>query len=289
MYRDPEALDARSYRNRRAQQGALSGALGGSADQTFLTDDSNELQDQGLGGTSQPPPRNARTADFRDEGPQTAPGAGGQTPSPGGAPAGGTDAASQLQQPVRQAGTSRLMESTHLLGDPEQMKKSPKAAFLSNADKYGYNEGSQLLKDLQANADYGRFFQGWQMGGKNGDILHYAGDPSQLASEWGGITSFDAIGGYDPVTGQATGWRWGVGEGGLGAQTPQMRALGSAVAGPGFGAPMDPFMSQNRGQEDLSSVMSRNTQTGGDALQAIYKILGGIPGGLGSILQGIGL
>jgi hypothetical protein len=127
------------------------------------------------------------------------------------------------------------------------------------------------------------------MGGKNGDILHYAGDPSQLASEWGGITSFDAIGGYDPVTGQATGWRWGVGEGGLGTQTPQMRALGSAVAGPGFGAPMDPFMSQNRGQEDLSSVMSRNTQTGGDALQAIYKILGGIPGGLGSILQGIGL
>lgn len=173
------------------------------------------------GGLRQQGPRNANQAALVSQ----LGGAGMQAPMP---------QSPMPQEPAAQrtAGTSRLMETTSLMGDPAQMAKSPKAAFLSNADKYGYGELDKLLTDLQANPDYGRFFQGWQVGGSNKDLLQFNGDPSTLAPEWGGVTSFDVIGNYDPATGTAQGWRWGVGEG-RGGGAPQSQPVPRAMPSAG--------------------------------------------------------
>lgn len=172
-------------------------------------------------------------------------------------------------QPPRTAGTSRLMETTSLMGDPEQMKKSPKAAFLSNADKYGYHELDQLLADLQGNPDYGRFFQGWQVGGNNKDLIQFHGDPSTLAPEWGGVTSFDVIGNYDPTAGTAQGWRWGVGEG-RGGGAPQPGAPRMAAA-PGALNPLltgDPMAA-------IQAAISQYSRPSSN-LEALLAQLGGL-------------
>lgn len=89
---------------------------------------------------------------------------------------------------------------------------SPKDLFLSKAQNYQYNQLGDLLKDLQSDPTTSRYFQGWSAASP--DVMRYTGDPSKMASEWGGVDSFDVIAGYDKTNNTAQGWRWGVGEGG---------------------------------------------------------------------------
>lgn len=113
---------------------------------------------------------------------------------------------------------TRLMEGDPgKLADLSHAAKSPKYDFLQLAqqNKYNYDQLPEMLQALQAGPN-GRLWKGWSA---NKDKLTFGGDPSELAPEWDGAKSVDAIGAYGDFAngGDAKGWRWGVGDDGGGA------------------------------------------------------------------------
>jgi len=188
------------------------------------------------------------------------------------------------------AGTykTRLLEGDPAkLADAAHAAKSPKYDFLQMAQsgKYNYDQMGDMVNALKAGPN-GRLWQGWEADGKGN--LKFTGDPSQLASEWNGVKSVDAVGSYgsgrDTGDWSQSGWRWGVDEpnapGSMGNAfgSTNAGALGGEIGGGGaFG--MDRYRAALAG--GAAPWMSNNTQTGGDALQAIYAMLPGLMGDLG--------
>lgn len=125
---------------------------------------------------------------------------------------------------------TRLMEGDPgKLQDPAHAAESPKYDFLQLAqqNKFNYDQLPQMLQTLQSGPN-GRLWQGWTA---NRDKLTFTGDPSQLAPEWKGATSVDAIGAFgDMANGKdPQGWRWGVGgPNGEGGGAPGATAGGGA-------------------------------------------------------------
>lgn len=142
--------------------------------------------------------------------------------------------APQVPQASQTRYNTKLMEGDPTkLNDLNHAAKSPKYDFLQAVKdgKYNYDQLGNVLADLQKGPN-ARLWQGWTANGK--DKLMFNGDPSQLAPEWNGARSVDAIGAFGDFAngGQAAGWRWGVGDdapgpGGPGGMHP---ALASAIA-----------------------------------------------------------
>lgn len=125
---------------------------------------------------------------------------------------------------------TRLMEGdAGKLADPTRGAKSPKYDFLqlANQGKYGYDQLGDMLKELQAGPNAAQW-QGWTA---DRDKLKFTGDRSQLAPQWKGVTTVDAIGGFN--SGNPQGFRWGAedpnamaGDGGMGPHGLDTRLMG---------------------------------------------------------------
>ncbi len=191
-------------------------------------------------------------------------GAGLPPQSPGSVP---ETAAAAAQ---RQAGTykTRLMEGDQWKLDPanNHQAKSPKYDFLqlANTNKYDYTQMGDMVKELQAGPN-ARFWQGWDADGK-GNLL-FKGDPSQLAPEWNGVRSVDAVGAYGNLSQgkDASGWRWGADEktpgmGGGGQGSPA--DLQSAIMGLGGGL----------GQTVDGSISGEHTQSLRDQIMQALQV-----------------
>lgn len=140
-----------------------------------------------------------------------------QPPAPVGAP--------------RPSANTRLMEGDQKkLANLDHAKKSPKYDFLQLAqqNKYGYDQLGEMLKELQGGPNASHW-QGWTA---DRDKLKYTGDPSQLGSQWGGVTTVDTIGGFN--SGNPQGFRWGADDAGtLGqAQAPGLFDANSLFTNP---------------------------------------------------------
>lgn len=123
--------------------------------------------------------------------------------------------------------STKLMEGdTGKLADVGHAAKSPKYDFLQLAqqNKYNYDQLPDMLKELQGGPN-AQHWQGWTA---DKDKLKFTGDPSQLGDEWKGVTSVDAIGGFN--SGDPSGWRWGADDGGAQA-APGMNAGRPSFAG----------------------------------------------------------
>lgn len=139
--------------------------------------------------------------------------------------------------PAAGSAKTRLMEGDPTkLADPSHAANSPKYDFLqlANQNKYGYNQMGDMVKELQSGAN-GRLWQGWAADGKGN--LQFTGDPSQLAPEWKGVKSVDAVGAYGNMAQgkDAAGWRWGVDDPGA-----QPAAAGAGAPSGGIAAPYTP-------------------------------------------------
>jgi hypothetical protein len=126
---------------------------------------------------------------------------------------------------------TKLMEGDPgKLADLAHAAKSPKYDFLQLAQKgtHNYDDLGGMLKELQGGPN-ARLWNGWSA---NKDKLTFGGDPSQLAPEWNGAKSVDAIGAYGDFAngGDAKGFRWGVGDEGGTPQGAQGAAIGGAPA-----------------------------------------------------------
>jgi hypothetical protein len=176
------------------------------------------------------------------------------------------------------AGTyqTKLMEGDPAkLADPAHAAKSPKYDFLQLAQsgKYNYDQMGDMVGALKSGAN-GRLWQGWNADGKGN--LVFQGDPGQLAPEWNGVTRVDAVGSYGNMAQgkDPQGWRWGVDD----PNAPSGAATGGLVGAGGAGGALG---GATAGPFGMQRWMSNNTQTGGDALQAIYAMLPGLMGDLG--------
>lgn len=170
--------------------------------------------------------------------------------------------------------TSLMEGDPGKLADKGHAAESPKYDFLQLAqqNKYDYTQMPEMLKELQSGPN-ARLWQGWTADGKGNFV--FTGDPAQLAPEWNGAKRVDAVGAFGNIGngGKASGWRWGVDDGGTGGAASGGAPSFGGVRGP-MNSSLDPLL---QGGDVMAKIQAALKQLSGPRsnAEALFAGLGG--------------